>query len=806
MPKRTSQIKTWLFYIIMLMVFSVFTYFIMTKGGEQYADNQATHIHPTIENASGFELFKLSIFQNLAEPASMLLLQILSILIASRFFGYLFKKMGQPTVIGEILAGILLGPSLFGYYFPDAFHFLFAAKTLGNLSVLSQIGLVLFMFIIGMELDVTQLKDRMGVTYVISHASILFPYLLGMGLAYLVYQEFAAGYTDYLSFALFIGISMSITAFPVLARIIQEKGLTKTHLGTIAIASAANDDVTAWCVLAAVIAITKTGSFVSSIYTIGFSVLYVIIMLAVIRPFLKQVGKIYSNSEVLNKSIIAFLLLILIASAFITQVIGIHALFGAFLAGVVMPQLPDFRRLVVEKIEDVSVTLLLPLFFVFTGLRTEIGLLNTSHLWAMCGVFIGVAIVGKFVGGAFSARLLGENWKDSLSLGILMNTRGLMELIVLNIGYEMHILPPPIFVMLVIMALITTFMTTPVLSLINKLFPNKQLREDYIRQQAQGVFKVMIALGNPQNGRNLVNVAKTLLDGAKNSLSVTAMHITPGTDTNPIYGEQYANESFVGIKTEADRLEIPLATEYKVTDNIELGIIKNVNQNNYDFLLVGAGVSLSGIPFLEESKWFKKIKWLNHIINRISSKQTLFYPGSLIRDKTKYFIENSNCSVGVFVNRGYVSITNTVILLNFEEDEFLLRYARRLMRNSPHVTVQILDLNRLIFSSERIREGIHKLKLEFPDNVKVNKLTRYTSSVLVRYSFMLISYPTWNELSLSDKGELENIPSTVIINKKPSRFRGASSMGKPNYGNINNSTKSENVDYSKPIDPFSSKI
>ncbi|MFT3752492.1 MAG: cation:proton antiporter [Paludibacter sp.] len=503
---------------------------------------------PKLRRNGNFGLFKLSILSNIAEPASMLLLQIISILIVSRIFGLLFAKMGQPTVIGEILAGIVLGPSLLGYFYPDAFHFLFAPKSLGNLYILSQIGLILFMFTIGMELNLNTLKDKIGETYVISHASILIPYFLGMLLAYFVYEEFAAGHTDFLSFALFIGISMSITAFPVLARIVQEKGLSKTHLGTIAIASAANDNVTAWCILAAVIAIAKTGSFVSSLYTILFSVLYVMFMLMLVRPFLKRVGEIYSNSEVLNKSIVAFLLLILILSAYATQLIGIHALFGAFLAGVVMPPLPNFRKLVIEKIEDVSVTLLLPLFFVFTGLRTEIGLLNTPYLWSICALFIAVAITGKFVGGAFTARILGENWKDSLSIGVLMNTRGLMELIVLNIGYEMGILPPPIFVMLVIMALVTTFMTTPALSLINWIFPQKNVAEEYIIQQAQGIFKAMIALGNPENGKTLLNVAKTVLDGTKNSLAVTVLHITPGTDTNPIYGEQFSVESFRGVK------------------------------------------------------------------------------------------------------------------------------------------------------------------------------------------------------------------------------------------------------------------
>jgi Kef-type K+ transport system membrane component KefB len=765
---KNTHLRTWLLYALMLTLFFIFSYFLFQKG-EAFQSLGPIKIHPTI-NGSSFDLFKISILHNLVEPASMLLLQIISILIVSRIFGYLFTKIGQPTVIGEILAGIILGPSLLGYFYPQTFHFLFAANSLGNLYILSQLGLILFMFTIGMELNIGALKDKLGKTYVISHASILIPYLLGMTLAYFVYKEFAAKHTDFLSFALFIGISMSITAFPVLARIVQEKGLTKTHLGTIVIASAANDDVTAWCILAAVIAIAKTGSFISSLYTILFAVVYVIFMLFLVRPFLKRIGEIYSNSEVLNKSIIAFLLLILILSAFATQIIGIHALFGAFLAGVVMPQLPHFRKLIIDKIEDIAVTLLLPLFFVFTGLRTEIGLLNSPYLWGICGIFILVAITGKFVGGAFTARILGETWKDSLSIGVLMNTRGLMELIVLNIGYEMGILPPTIFVMLVIMALVTTFMTTPILSIINRLFPEKDVEKEYIIQQTQGIFKGLIALGNPENGKALINVAKTVLDGTKNSLAVTVLHITPGTDTNPIYGEQFSIDSFKGILNEANELNIPITTEYKVTDNIESGIVKSTNQNNFDFLLVGAGLSLSGIPFFKESSMFGNIKWLNRIINNISKQKTFFYPGTLIKDKTRYFIENSNCSVGVFVNRNFINITSTLILIREESDVFLLRYARRLIRNNNEVTINIVDLNKLSSTSEIIRQGIHDLRQQFPTEVKVNKATRVSSSVLTKHSFMLISYQTWNILTASDKKGLKDIPSTLIINKKVSRF------------------------------------
>jgi len=758
--------KTWVFYTLMLGLFAIFSYFLFLKG-ESLVGISKIALQP---NINGLDSFKLSVFHNIAEPAAMLLLQIISILIVSRLFGYLFAKIGQPTVIGEILAGIVLGPSLLGYFYPEAFHFLFAAKSLGNLYILSQVGLILFMFTVGMDLNLGELKEKMGKIYVISHASIVIPYFCGMLLAYFIYTEFAAAQTDFLSFALFIGISMSITAFPVLARIVQEKGLSKTHLGTMAITSAAINDVTAWCILAAVIAIAKTGSFVSSLYTIGMAIIYVLVMLLVLRPFLKRVGKIYYNSEVMNKSIFAFLLLILILSAYTTQIIGIHALFGAFLAGVVMPPRTNFRKMIIEKVEDVSVTLLLPLFFVFTGLRTEIGLLNTPYLWTICGIFILVAVTGKFVGGAFTARILGETWKDSISIGILMNTRGLMELIVLNIGYEMGILPPPIFVMLVIMALVTTFMTTPFLSLINKIFPEKDIEKEYILQKQQGIFKALIASGNPENGKALLNVAKTVLDGTKNSLDVTVLHITPGTDTNPIYGEQFSVDSFKDVKDEAEKLEIPISTEYKVTDNIELGIVKTVNNNNFDFLLVGAGISLSGIPFIKETTVFKNIKWLNKLINKVSQEQAFFYPGTLIKDKTRYFIEHSNSSVGVFVNRGFTSITSTLIMLHTDSDEFLLRYARRLLKNNSEVSIHILDINKLASSNPAIRKGIDDLKEQFPNAVKMNKHSRISANVFTRFSFMLISYQAWNILSESDKKGLDNIPSTLIINKKVSRF------------------------------------
>ena len=260
---------------------------------------------------------------------------------------------------------------------------------------------------------------------------------------------------------------MSITAFPVLARIIQERGLSQTPLGALAITCAAADDVTAWCILAVVIAIIQAGAMTTALLIILLSIGYVLAMLYLVRPLLQQVGSIYGTQEHLSKTFIAFIFVVLFLSALFTEAIGIHALFGAFLAGVIMPAQISFRKLLATKIEDISLVVLLPLFFAFTGLKTQIGLLNEGNLWIVCGLIILVAVVGKFGSSLVAAKFTGQSWSDSFAIGALMNTRGLMELIVLNIGYDLGILSPTVFTMMVLMALITTFMTCPALSFID---------------------------------------------------------------------------------------------------------------------------------------------------------------------------------------------------------------------------------------------------------------------------------------------------------------------------------------------------
>lgn len=460
--------RSLVFYILMMIVFGAIIYYIVQRG---HAMESSLIVAPPVENTGHLTT---AFSNNISLALPVLLLQIFVIVIAVRLFGWLFNKIGQPAVVGEIIAGVVLGPSALGALLPGVSEFVFPASSLNNLQFISQVGLILFMFVIGLELDINVIRKQAGSAVVISHASIIIPYTLGMCLALFMYKTYAPATISFLSFSLFMGIAMSITAFPVLARIIKERNITKTKLGVMAITCAASDDVTAWCILAALIAIVKAGSSASILLTIGLLVTYVLFMFFVIRPLLKKLGHLYNKRETVSKSMMALVLIVMLVSAYITELIGVHALFGAFVAGVIMPAEFDFRQTIIDKIEDISLVLLLPLFFVFTGLRTQIGLLNGAGLWVTFGWIVLVAVTGKFGGSALAAKITGLTWKDSLSIGALMNTRGLMELVVLNIGYDLGILSPQVFAMMVLMALITTFMTNPALNLINWLMPGKK--------------------------------------------------------------------------------------------------------------------------------------------------------------------------------------------------------------------------------------------------------------------------------------------------------------------------------------------
>ena len=637
-----KQYKSITFYILILLLFATFMVLIIhLREGATATGNEAWWNLFTGTPAGGFDTFINHLKIEMESTIGLLLLQIIVILIACRIFGWLFLKLGQPTVIGEILAGIVLGPSILGSVAPEFSQFLFRAETLDNINMISTFGLILFMFAIGMELDISEVRKKLKKTILISHTSTIVPFVIGVLIAYFAYDKYAGADTPFLPFALFIGISMSITAFPVLARIIQEKKLTKSHLGMLTLACAANGDMTAWCLLALVVAIAQAGSIVSAVFTIAFACIYLLFMFFPIRKFLKKVGKYYNDEEVMDKWMVALMFLILTVSAYLTQMLGLHALFGAFIAGVVMPEQLKFRRIMTDKVEDVALSLFLPLFFVSTGLRTEIALLNTSSMWAMCGLIIVGAIAGKIGGTYVAARIAGENVKNSLYIGALMNTRGLMELIVLTIGYEMQILSPPIFVMLVIMTLVTTFMTGPLMALIKFCFRNDEEILPYATvAHTDSRFNVLMSLGKTASGPILFNLAAALFSGGSKKPHITALHFTVGVDVNPLEVDSFEHDSFGPLIYEAQKTSIPLDFRYGVSSDAKQDIVNIANNENFDFLLVGAGATTTD-PCEKEKGGFVG----RFFRNIYTQSESLLYSGGLLEDKTKFFWENVTCPV-----------------------------------------------------------------------------------------------------------------------------------------------------------------
>jgi Kef-type K+ transport system membrane component KefB len=393
-----------------------------------------------------------------------LILSIGTILLATRVFGWVFQHIGQPRVVGEMTAGIILGPSLFGRFFPEAFAFVFPASSMPALTVLSQLGLLLFMFVVGLEVDLTRVLKQRAAIVLISNVSIALSLALGVGLAKALYPRFAVEKVAFSPFALFMGTAMSITAFPVLARILKERNLLGTGLGSMAISCAAIDDISAWLLLAILTAMLHSAqSWHHFALTLLLLIAFVVIMLVPIRRAVSFLESRYHTNGA-GIEFISSLILFMLAASWTTERLGVHALFGAFMAGLVMPAHKRVIAEVVDRIESLSLTLLLPLFFALTGLRTRIDLLTDKSIWGYAGAIIATAVVGKLAGAAFTAKATGMNWKDSFGLGVLMNTRGLVELVILNAGLDLGILSPTLFTMMVLMALVTTFMTSPILS------------------------------------------------------------------------------------------------------------------------------------------------------------------------------------------------------------------------------------------------------------------------------------------------------------------------------------------------------
>lgn len=603
----------------------------------------------------------------------LVLLQVLIVIGLSRLMGLICRFLKQPLVIGEIIAGILLGPSLLGLIAPQLAALLFPVETLPSLDILSQIGLIFFMFLIGLELNPRYLTGQLNIAILTSHVSILVPFSLGSLLALLLYPLLSTSSVSFTAFALFLGAAMSITAFPVLARIITENNLQNTRLGTLALTCAAVDDVTAWCILAISIAVTRTNSMVGAIPTIIESVIYIIFMVTVVRWLLQRLSTHYNRTGRLTQMVLAGIYMGVVASALITEFIGIHLIFGAFLLGAILPKNPGLVRELAEKTEDFVLIFLLPVFFAYSGLRTQIGLLNRPELWLLCGLVVATAIIGKYVGTYAAARVSGINPREASALGWLMNTRGLTELIVLNIGLSLGVISPLLFTMLVIMALVTTFMTSPLLEI---TYPKKLIKLDIIggenseeiETKTQILYRILVPVANPNTQRGLIQlgvaIAGTRQSAVVHPLSLIELEEDYLFQSTPVEAERLIQEQRERLAEGIQSLEPP------EVQNLVHPIIRISN----DVARETAQIAIIDQANLILAGWHRPAFSQNRLGGRVGK-----------------FLDTAPVDVAIFVDKGQGQFNSILVPYSASiHDDLGLEIALRLLINEPKRFLKIL--------------------------------------------------------------------------------------------------------------------
>ena len=607
----------------------------------------------------------------------LVLVQVLIIIGLSRIMGLGCRILQQPLVIGEIIAGIMLGPSLLGLVAPTFATTLFPAETLPFLNVLSQVGLIFFMFLIGLELDPKYLKGNLDIAVLTSHVSILVPFSLGSLLALLLYPLVSNGSVAFTAFALFLGAAMSITAFPVLARIITENNLQGTRLGTLALTCAAVDDVTAWCLLALAIAVTRTNSMSGAVPTIIESLLYIGIMVTAGRWFLKQLSSHYNQTGRLTQLVLAGIYMGVVASALITELIGIHLIFGAFLLGAVMPKNPGLVRELAQKTEDFVLTFLLPIFFAYSGLRTQIGLLNSPELWLLCGAVVAVAIIGKYAGTYVAARVGGIENREASALGWLMNTRGLTELIVLNIGLSLGVISPLLFTMLVIMALVTTVMTSP---LLEWTYPKQLMQLDVMqpepelettRETVQPTYRILVPVANPSTQKGLLQLAVAIAGAESRSavvhpLSLIQLEEDYLFESTPIEAERLIQERRMRLEELIQSLEPPPVRDLvhpiiRIAKDVASATSQIAQLDRANLILLG---------------WHRPAFSSNRLGGRVGQ-----------------ILSSAPVDVAVFVDRGQPRLERLLVpYAASNHDDLGLELALRLLVNGEHRSLTVLGV------------------------------------------------------------------------------------------------------------------
>jgi Kef-type K+ transport system membrane component KefB/nucleotide-binding universal stress UspA family protein len=538
----------------------------------------------------------------------LLLVQVALILGLSRVMGILFARMRQPQVIGEMVAGIMLGPSVLGaiclHFHSHVQQMLFPpGPSMELLNILSQLGVIFFLFLVGLEFEMDLVRNRGHATLLTALVSIVVPFILGMGVALFLESRGLFGNVPRLPAALFVGAAMSVTAFPVLARILTERNLQKTKLGTSAIAAAAINDVAAWVILAFVVAIAHTATEASSksghrfeaIRTLLLAGGFAAIMIALVRPFLKRLQLMFDRQGRLSQNVVAALFLLILASAWSTERIGIHAMFGAFLLGVVMPKGTLFVRHVTEKLEDFTVVFLLPIFFAYTGLKTQLGLLNEPVLWLYAALIVSAACIGKFGGAAFVAKAFGSTWREASAIGILMNTRGLVELVILTVGLQFRVINDKVFAIMVIMALVTTFMTTP---LLHWVYPPRLLEAELKAATPQVLvekkpFTLLIPIAAPRSVGPLLQMADLLSGPGSSDRRIYGLHLRRPIDRPEFRSglreaqQPAADESVRTLLNQSEANNIPVELISFISRDVPRDIARVAREREADLVLIG---------------------------------------------------------------------------------------------------------------------------------------------------------------------------------------------------------------------------
>jgi Kef-type K+ transport system membrane component KefB/nucleotide-binding universal stress UspA family protein len=638
----------------------------------------------------------------------LVLIEVLIVIGMSRLIGLAFRWLKQPLVIGEIVAGIMLGPSLFGWVAPNLAATLFPQETVPFLNVLSQLGLIFFMFLIGLELDPKYLKGKNNVSISTATISVVVPFVLATLLALLLYPLLYHGNVSFTAFALFLASATSMTVFPVLDRIITEKNLQATYLGTLALTSAAVNDLIGWCLLAVGIAVAREGSIAGAWHTIIALLLYIGFMMTVGRSFLQRLAIYYRRTKRLNQLLLALIYMGVVASALITELIGIHLIFGAFLLGTLMPKNAGLVREIVGKTEDFVLIFLLPVFFVYSGLRTQIGLVNRPELWLLCGLVLFVAIAGKYTSTYIAARFSGIEKREASALGWLMNTRGLTELIVLNIGLSLGVITPLLFTMLVIVALLTTFMTSPLLEwtyptrLIGLDVDEKEDEPEASREIATvdsygQIYRILVPVANPSTQKGLVQLAVAI---ALNYQQPTAVHplslIELSEDypfeSTPIEANRLIEERRQQLEELIDTLEPPSTRSYvhpiiRICSNVAQETAEIAELKPADLILVG---------------WHRPAFSNNRLGGRVGQ-----------------ILTTAPVDVAVFIDRGKKRLENLLVPYSANiHDDLALILALRLLINRDTCLLKILQ----VVSENRVKNEmsheLHKMMQQLPQSVR----------------------------------------------------------------------------------------